>query len=74
MKLKSKYIVSVSILLVVLICGATGHVILTKTMIENEHQEEYQGMHLGELWSGNQKFQPRQYIKVVPVKQRQNED
>jgi len=71
MKNKTKYIISIAIFAVILISGAAGHIILTKAMIETEHEEtEYQGFFLGELWTDTPKFQPRQYIKVVPVKER----
>lgn len=75
MKNKIKYIVATAIFLVILIGGAAGNVILTKTMIEIEHdQAEYQGFLLGERGVISPKFQPRQYIKVVPVRQKNGND
>ncbi|WP_280768537.1 hypothetical protein [Salipaludibacillus daqingensis] len=75
MKNKTKYTVSIAIFLIILIAGAAGHVILTKAIIDYEHeQEQYQGLHLGDRWPTTPKFQPREYIKVVPVKQREGEE
>lgn len=70
MKNKTKYVIAMAIFLIILLAGAASNVILTKAMIEVEHdQVEYQGLLLGEPWIEMRTFQPRQYIKVVPTKQ-----
>ncbi|PYZ94216.1 hypothetical protein CR194_01365 [Salipaludibacillus keqinensis] len=64
-----KYVISLIIFLVIFTAGAFGHVALTKSIIEAEHdQQNYGGFQLDGSFTEFHRFQPRQYIKVIPEK------
>jgi hypothetical protein len=74
MKNKTKYVILSSIFLVIFAGGAASHVIVTKEIVERQTvEEDVRGAGAQTLTEGR-RFQPRQYIKVISDKGREQKD
>ncbi|SER71454.1 hypothetical protein [Salipaludibacillus aurantiacus] len=74
MKNKTKYVILSSIFLVIFAGGAAGHVIVTKEIVERQTiKEDFRGAG-AQTFTEGRRFQPRQYIKVISEKGREQSD
>ncbi|MCR6096821.1 hypothetical protein HXA34_08275 [Salipaludibacillus agaradhaerens] len=71
MKIKTKAIIAICIFLLIFLGGAVGQSIVSKEMLERQENEEgYEGFILNDVLRNDQRFSPREYIKVIPIKER----
>ncbi|UTR14340.1 hypothetical protein MM221_17510 [Salipaludibacillus sp. LMS25] len=72
MKVKTKAIIAVSIFLLIFFGAVVGQTIVSKEMLERqENNEQYEGFILNDFLRNDQRFSPREYIKIIPIKERE---
>ncbi|MCR6110350.1 hypothetical protein HXA35_08410 [Bacillus sp. A301a_S52] len=69
MKIKTKAMIALCIFLLIILGGAVGQSIVSREMLERHgNYEEYEGFILNDFLRNDQRFSPREYIKVIPIK------
>lgn len=74
MRLKWKVAASVSLFLIVTTAGGIAHSFVISGISEKQEGERIQGLQVENLDEKKERFQPREYIKVVPSKEVNTEE